>query len=328
MELVDKFGRKITYLRLAVTDRCNLRCQYCMPAEGIKIVERKDLLSYKEMYRLTRVLSELGVNKVRLTGGEPFVRKDFISFVTSLSHNKNLEQINITTNGALIANHIDTLESLNVNSINLSIDSLQAERFAKITRRNVFDSVYETFLKLNQSKLKLKLNVVVQSGFNTDEIIDFIELTKDKDIAVRFIEEMPFNGNGQRSIKQEWNYKTIIDHIQNNYSSVEPLVNKPSSTSKNFKIPSYKGTFGIIPAFTRTICNDCNRIRITATGMFKNCLFDGGVFNVRDYMRNGASDDDLKKLFIETVKAKPENGFIAEAMRDSKVSESMSTIGG
>jgi len=328
MELRDKFGRKISYLRLAVTDRCNLRCQYCMPAHGIDIVDRKELLSYKEMYRITRVLSELGVNKVRLTGGEPFVRKDFISFLESLSFNDKLDEINITTNGALISNHIDKLEELNINAINLSIDSLQRDRFAKITRRDVFLGVYDTLEKLEKSNLQLKLNVVVQSGFNTDEIIDFIELSKTKDIAVRFIEEMPFNGKGQREMKEEWNFKKIINLVNEHYSIVETLKDKKSSTSRNFKIPNYKGTFGIIPAFTRTICNDCNRIRITATGMFKNCLFDGGVFNVRDFMRNGASDDELKQLFISTVHKKPENGFIAEAARGNDVSESMSTIGG
>jgi len=328
MELRDKFGRKISYLRLAITDRCNLRCQYCMPAQGIDIVGRKELLSYKEMYRITRVLSELGVDKVRLTGGEPFVRKDFVNFLESLSFNDKLDEINITTNGALISNHIDKLEALNINAINLSIDSLQKDKFAKITRRDVFDGVYETLEKLEKSKLKLKLNIVVQSGVNTDEIIDFIELSKTKDIAVRFIEEMPFNGKGQRDMKEEWNFDKIIRLVNEHYSVVETLKDKKSSTSRNFKIPNYKGTFGIIPAFTRTICNDCNRIRITATGMFKNCLFDGGVFNVRDFMRDGASDDELKQLFIDTVHKKPKNGFIAEAARGNDVSESMSTIGG
>lgn len=328
MELLDKFGRKITYLRLAVTDRCNLRCQYCMPAQGIDIVDRTELLSYKEMYRITRVLSELGVNKVRLTGGEPFVRKDFVNFLESLSFNDKLEEINITTNGALISNHIDKLEAYKINAINLSLDSLQKEKFAKITRRDVFDSVYGTFEKLEKSNLNLKLNVVVQSGVNTDEIIDFIELTKNKDIAVRFIEEMPFNGKGQRLMQEVWNFKKILNHIKNNYLDVEPILSKKSSTSVNYRIPNYQGTFGIIPAFTRTICNDCDRIRITSTGLFKNCLFDGGVFNVRDFIRNGASDDELKQLFIDTVHHKPENGFVAEAARGNAVSESMSTIGG
>ena len=139
---------------------------------------------------------------------------------------------------------------------------------------------------------------------------------------------MPFNGKGQRAINETWDFQKILSKIKNHYPEIESVISKKSSTSVNYRIPSYKGTFGIIPAFTRTICNDCNRIRITSTGMFKNCLFDGGVFNVRDFMRNGASDDELKKLFIATVHHKPENGFIAEATRGNLVSESMSTIGG
>ena len=328
--LTDQFGRQISYLRLAVTDRCNLRCQYCMPAHGIDIVDRKELLTFKEMYRITRVLSELGVNKVRLTGGEPFVRKDFIKFLEMLSFNDQLEEINITTNGALIVNHIPKLEALKIKTINLSIDSLNKDIFSTITRRDVFDEVYKTLEALEQSTLKLKLNCVVQAGVNTHELIDFIELTKDKNLAVRFIEEMPFNGTGQRNTKEVWNYTKILDSIHSHYKEILPLKSDKSSTSHNFKIDGYKGTFGIIPAFTRTICGDCNRIRITSTGLFKNCLFDEGVFNVRDFIRNGASNDDLKELFLSIVKQKPENGFIAEASRkkNKNVSESMSTIGG
>jgi len=328
--LTDKFGRQITYLRLAVTDRCNLRCQYCMPAHGIDIVARKELLTYKEMYRITRVLSELGVNKIRLTGGEPFVRKDFVNFLEMLSFNDKLDEINITTNGALISKHIAKLEELKIKTINLSIDSLSKENFAKITRRDVFDEVYKTLEDLETSALKLKLNAVVQSGINTHEIIDFIELTKHKNLEVRFIEEMPFNGVGQRTTEEVWNYTKILDLIKSHYTEITPLQSDKSSTSHNFKIEGYKGSFGIIPAFTRTICGDCNRIRITATGLFKNCLFDEGVFNIRDFIRNGATDDELKKLFLSIVKEKPENGFIAEANRknNKNVSESMSTIGG
>jgi cyclic pyranopterin phosphate synthase len=300
-----------------------------MPAKGIDIVDRKDLLTYKEMYRITRVLSELGVNKVRLTGGEPFVRKDFIHFLESLSYNNDLDEINITTNGALIAKHITKLEELGVNAINLSIDTLKNDIFKQITRRDVFKETMETLDKLLASNLKIKLNVVVIPGVNTEELIEFIELTKNKDLSVRFIEEMPFNGIGLRKTKEVWNLDKIYFEIEKTYKNIIHLKNKKSSTSKNFRVKTYKGSFGIIPAFTRTICHDCNRIRITATGMFKNCLFDEGVFNLRDFIRKGASDDDLKELFKSTVQQKPENGFIAEANRKNKnITESMSTIGG
>ena len=328
-KLVDNFGRQMEYVRLAVTDRCNLRCQYCMPAQGIDIVPRQELLTFKEMYRLIRVLTELGVRKVRLTGGEPFVRKDFVGFLEMLSHNDLLEAINITTNGALISQHIDRIENLGkVKDINLSIDSLSREKFAKITRRDAFPEVYKTLELLEKSSLNLKLNVVVQSGVNTDEIVDFARFTKDKNVAVRFIEEMPFNGKGQREMEENWTFNKILNEIKTEFD-VKEVVSEKSSTSRNYAIENHLGTVGIIPAFTRTICNNCNRIRITSTGTFKNCLFDDGVFNLRDFIREGASNEDLKELFLSLVKDKPENGFIAEANRkDGGASESMSTIGG
>lgn len=327
--LQDSFGRNINYLRLAVTDRCNLRCQYCMPAHGIDIVDRKDLLTFKEIYRIIRVLSELGVDKVRLTGGEPFVRKDFISLLESLAFNEKLKQISITTNGVLISKYIPKLEELGIYSVNLSLDTLKKDRFKTITRRDLFDQTMETFYQLVNSNIKLKLNVVVQSGVNTDEIIDFVRLSKEQPIAVRFIEEMPFNGKGQRATEETWDYTHIFNHIKNNFSDFEKLPDEMNGTSKNFKLVNSLGSFGIIPAFTRTICSDCNRIRLTATGLFKNCLFDDGVFNLRDFIRAGASDDDIKKIFQDTILKKPENGFVAEKNRKSeKVSESMSTIGG
>ncbi|MCD9636346.1 GTP 3',8-cyclase MoaA [Tenacibaculum maritimum] len=326
---MDNFGRQITYARLAVTDRCNLRCQYCMPSHGIEIVPRKDLLSYKEMYRIIRILTELGVTKVRLTGGEPFVRKGFVDFLEMLSFNDLLDTINITTNGALISKHIEKIEQLKkVKTINLSIDSLQKEKFHSITRRDVFPEVYQTLEALEKSSLHLKLNTVVQSGFNTDEINDFVALTQHKNIAVRFIEEMPFNGKGLRETKEVWNYNRILSEIKSAFNITKTKTEK-SATSHNFSVKNHKGSIGIIPAFTRTICNDCNRIRITSTGLFKNCLFDEGVFNLRDFIRNGASNDDLKILFLSLVKQKPKNGFIAETNRKKgSVSESMSSIGG
>jgi molybdenum cofactor biosynthesis protein A len=329
-KLVDSFGRQITYLRLAVTDRCNLRCTYCMPSEGAAIVERKELLTYKEMYRITRVLSELGVNKVRITGGEPFVRKDLMGFLKMMSFNELLEEINITTNGVLVGEYAEKLSEFKVKTVNLSIDSLQSEKFAQITRRSVFEKVWETLERIEKSDLKLKLNVVVQSGVNTDEINDFVELTKDREIEVRFIEEMPFNGVGVRATEAVWDFKAIVDEIKKKHPELVALPVEKSSTSRNFKIKGAKGIVGVIPAYTRTICSDCNRIRITSTGELKNCLFDEGVYSVRDFLRSGVSDKALKQLFVDLVSKKPKDGFAAETNRkkNKNVSESMSSIGG
>lgn len=301
-----------------------------MPAMGAAIVERKELLTFKEMYRITRVLSELGVNKVRLTGGEPFVRKNFIDFINMLSFNDKLDAINITTNGALIAEHIAELEASKIKTVNLSIDSLDRKSFAEITRRDVFDEVWKTFKTLEKSSLRLKLNVVVQSGVNTHEINNFVSLIENSNIEVRFIEEMPFNGVGERSTNEVWNYNRILQEIKNEHPDIQKLPVEKSTTSHSFKIEDYKGKVGIIPAYTRTICHDCNRIRITATGLLKNCLFDEGVFSIRDFLREGASDDELKQLFVDLVAKKPKNGFVAEANRvkNKNVSESMSSIGG
>ena len=300
-----------------------------MPEEGIKIMPREELLTFKEMYRITRVLTELGVDKLRLTGGEPFVRKDFMHFLRSLSFNDKLKEVNITTNGALIKPHIPELETLNIKSVNLSIDSLNREKFFLITRRDQFERVWEALQALIKSRIDLKLNVVVQPGFNTDEIIDFIELTRHEDLSVRFIEEMPFNGTGIRTMDEIWNVDRILKEVRSTYAKLIPLAAPKSSTSINYRVDGFVGSFGLIPAFTRSICGDCNRIRITATGLFKNCLFDDGVFSIKDFIRNEASDEQLKKIFLDTVQKKPVNGFVAEARRTlGDVSESMSTIGG
>ena len=234
--LTDAFGRQIEYVRLAVTDRCNLRCQYCMPAHGIDIVAREELLTFKEMYRLIRVLTELGVKKVRLTGGEPFVRKDFMGFLEMLSYNDLLDAINITTNGALISKHIPAIEKLEkVKNINLSIDSLRADRFNEITRRAAFDAVFSTLDGTFRAKYVriVKLNVVVQSGINTDEIKDFVRLTKDRNLAVRFIEEMPFNGNGQREMNENWTFNKILNEIETEFKVTE-IQSEKSATSRNY----------------------------------------------------------------------------------------------
>jgi len=253
-----------------------------------------------------------------------------MGFLKMMSFNELLEEINITTNGVLVGEHAEKLSEFKVKTVNLSIDSLQSEKFAQITRRSVFEKVWETLERIEKSDLKLKLNVVVQSGVNTDEINDFVELTKDREIEVRFIEEMPFNGVGVRATEAVWDFKAIVDEIKKKHPELVALPVEKSSTSRNFKIKGAKGIVGVIPAYTRTICSDCNRIRITSTGELKNCLFDEGVYSVRDFLRSGVSDKALKQLFVDLVSKKPKDGFAAETNRkkNKNVSESMSSIGG
>lgn len=327
--LIDNYGREINYMRLAVTDRCNLRCFYCMPESGIKYMLRKDLLTFEEMYRMISVFSEMGISKLRITGGEPFVRKGIIEFLEEVSKNSKIEEINITTNGTTTKQYIQKLEEIGIKSVNLSLDTLNKERFHKITRRDYFDKVYDTYLALLDSKMKVKINMVVIKDKNIDDIYPMLELTKEHDVAVRFIEEMPFNGTVGQGNASFWPIKKILSHIEEKYSVYE-IPSPPSSTSVNYKIDGYKGSFGIIAAFTRSFCGTCNRVRVTPQGELKTCLYDGGVFSIRDVMRSGASDYELGEEFKKALNLRAKDGFEAERRRKEQmpVSESMATIGG
>ena len=327
--ILDNHGREINYLRLAITDRCNLRCFYCMPQSGIQYINRSDLLSYEEMLRLVKVFAAEGISKVRITGGEPFVRKDVVPFLSKLTQVKGISEVNITTNGTKTLPYLKQLEDMGINSINLSLDSLNKERFFQITRRDVFDQVHETLFALMESTIKTKLNMVVMDGKNIEDIESFIELTKHYDVAVRFIEEMPFNGTLGQGNQELWPMKKILGHIESKFQ-VEKLIDQKSSTSKNFKVKEYKGSFGIIPAFTRTICGDCNRIRLTPKGSLRTCLYGEGVINFRDMMRNGSTDKEIVSALKVALIHRAKNGFEAEKRRDNNIpiSESMATIGG
>lgn len=328
--LYDNHGRVINYVRLAVTDRCNLRCFYCMPEEGIKYVDRKDLLSYEEMVRVLTLLANLGIEKVRITGGEPFVRRDMMKFLQTLSQIPGINQINITTNGTVTAPLIPALKEMGINSVNLSLDTLDKERFFKITRRDVFDKVMETFHLLIDSGIKTKINAVIMEGQNTEDILPMAALTKDYPISVRYIEEMPFNGAGSHYPILVWNHKKILETLKTAYPNLEKLPDPPHSTSMNYKIPGYKGSVGIIAAYSRTFCGSCNRIRITPKGMLKTCLYDDGVFNIKSLIKAGASDEQLETAFLEALNHRAKDGYEAERNRQFgiPVQESMSTIGG
>ncbi len=328
--LYDNHQRPINYLRLAVTDRCNLRCFYCMPEEGIDYVPKTELLSYEEMLRLVRVLAKMGITKVRITGGEPFVRKDMIHFLSDLVKTPNLQEVHLTTNGTLTQNLIPQLQQIGIKSVNLSLDSLNKQRFFDITRRDVFDTVMETLHALIVAKLPTKINMVVMQDQNIDDIIPMVELAKANPINVRFIEEMPFNGTNRTPSLLEWNYKRIYQHIEATYPHIYKIEDGKYSTSTNYQIKGFQGTFGIIAAYSRTFCGTCNRIRLTPRGILKTCLYDTGVFNIKDVMRAGASDAQIQATFLDALGNRAKDGFEAEQNRhfDPLITESMSSIGG
>jgi molybdenum cofactor biosynthesis protein A len=329
-QLYDNHGRPITYLRLAVTDRCNLRCFYCMPEEGIKYLPKKQLLTFEEIARLINILAQMGISKVRLTGGEPFVRRDLMNLVRRIVTIDGINDLHLTTNGILTAPHIPELKSLGIASINLSLDTLDRERFNSITRRDEFEKTWDTLQQLIKHNIPVKINAVVMDGRNIEDILPLVELTRSQNISVRFIEEMPFNGEGKHYSMLTWTYTKIVDYIREHYPNLERLADPPHSTSYNYKVPGYVGDVGVIAAFSRTFCGTCNRIRVTAQGVFKTCLYDDGVLNVRDLMREGKSDAEIKVSLLRVFKSRALDGFEAEARRGSSspAMESMSTIGG
>ncbi len=328
--LLDNHGRMIDYLRLAVTDKCNLRCFYCMPEEGIKFVKKAELLSYEELLRIIRMLAKNGLRKVRITGGEPFLRKDLMYFLRELVAIQGIDKVAVTTNGTLTLPHLDELLDLGVRSFNLSIDSLDPQRFYDITRRDYFEQVWACYKAMRERDIDLRLNAVVMAEQNIEDIIPMVKLGEKHQVAVRFIEEMPFNGTGMHYDKLEWNYRKILAHIQARFPKINKLKDPKNSTSFNYQVEGFVGTFGIIPAFTRSFCGTCNRLRMTPQGMIKTCLYDDGVFNLRDLLRAGATDNELLTAIQQAINHRAKDGFEAEARRkgQASVSESMATIGG
>ncbi len=328
--LIDNHGRTINYLRLAVTDRCNLRCFYCMPEQGLNWLERKELMTYEEMLHICSLLVKMGIEKIRITGGEPFVRKDIMRFMAALSKLDGLQQITITTNGVLTEPLVPELKKLGIHSINLSLDTLDRERFFSITRRDELPQVLGTLESLLQHNMDVKLNAVVMEGKNIEDIIPLTALTRSHPVSVRFIEEMPFNGEGSHYTSLYWDHVRILEKIREHYPAIQKIKDPPYSTSYNYHIPGHKGNVGIIAAYTRTFCGTCNRIRITPVGVLKNCLYDSGVLNIKDLLRSNLTDKDLAGALRAALGRRAKDGWEAELNRktSSPVHESMATIGG
>ena len=290
--LTDSFQRKHSYLRISLTERCNLRCTYCMPAEGIPLVPRSHIMTYDEIYKIAKTFTDNGVTKIRLTGGEPLIRKDIPVILEKLASLP--VEIGITTNGITIDKHIDTLKKYNIKNINVSLDTLDEVKFKEITRRNQFEKVYQNILLLVENGFNVKINAVLIKGFNEDEIINFIELTKELPISFRFIEFMPFDGN-KWDLKKMVSYAEIMKKVNNHYSEakVERLQDAENDTSKNYRIEGFKGSFAIISSVTNPFCDSCNRLRLTADGKLKNCLFSATESDILTTLREGKSIESV-----------------------------------
>ncbi|SHI38258.1 cyclic pyranopterin phosphate synthase [Hymenobacter daecheongensis DSM 21074] len=328
--LFDNHGRPLEYVRLAVTDRCNLRCFYCMPEEGIQYLPKRELLTYEEMERVVALLAGLGVRKVRLTGGEPFVRRDLVPFIGRLSQIPGIQDISLTTNGVLTAPHIPELVHLGVRTVNLSLDTLDRARFAAITRRDELPRVLDTFYALLAAGIRVKINAVVMDGQNTQDLVPLAELTRELPVDVRFIEEMPFNGGSHGAIQIPWSHVRIREHLEQHLGALMPIAQPYGATASEYSIAGHLGTVGIIAAYSRTFCGTCNRLRLTAEGGLKTCLYDQGVLDVRALLRGGSTDAEVTAALTHAFRNRAANGFEAERQRPvHQLSfESMSTIGG
>ena len=288
--LVDKHRRTHNYLRISLTEKCNLRCTYCMPIEGIPLTPAAHLMSADEIFEIASHFVKRGVDKIRLTGGEPTVRKDFNQIIERLSSLPT--KLALTTNGLTIHRHIDVLKKADVDVINISIDSLNREKFKKITLRDQYEQLEKNMNLLDAQGFRLKLNVVLLKGINDDEIIAFINLSRDRNWQIRFIEFMPFDGNNwdrSKTVSLEAILKTAESHY--GLSQIKRLKDAANDTAKNYKIDGFTGSFAVISTVTNPFCDSCNRLRLTADGKLKNCLFSSNDYDLLSSFRNGESLD-------------------------------------
>jgi len=321
--LVDQFGRSFTYLRIAINEDCNLRCIYCMPEKGIDSSKLKTMMSPIEISRILRVSTELGINKVRFTGGEPLMYPDIVSLIKMTYRTPQINSVNLTTNAVLLKNMIGELKKAGLQGVNISIDTLDAEKYLRITRRNTLNKAMEGLESaLSAGISSIKINVVVLRGFNDTEFKPFAELTREQSITVRFIELMPFDSHQIWNTGKFMSAQHIIENLKQIYPNMSPT--KGSRTEHTiYKIPDYKGKIAVIPAFSRSLCGQCNRIRITADGKIRNCLYARSENNILGLMQKGGTDDDLKSMLIGSMWKKAYDGWDAqnsgEEMRNSMV---------
>ena len=326
--LIDGHGRLIGDLRVSVTDRCNFRCQYCMPAEGLPWLERAEVLRFEEIERLVRLMAEMGVRDVRLTGGEPLVRREFPRLVAMLARVPGVEDLALTTNGYLLERDADALVEAGIARVNVSLDSLQRDRFFQITRSDSLDRVLRGLGAIGRHRRvrPIKVNAVAMRGFTEEEAVPFAELARSTAYQVRFIEFMPLDGD------RAWTGDSVLtgDEVRAIIHEVHPLEElprEPSATARVFRFRDGRGEIGFINPVSEPFCSDCNRIRLTAEGELRTCLFSLRETDLREPLRSGASDEELETIIRDAVWRKElkhrvgEPGFIQPA-------RTMSAIGG
>lgn len=325
-KLIDNFGRKHTYLRISVTDRCNLRCVYCMPLEGIQFQNKKNILTYEEIERIAAVFVKLGITKIRITGGEPLVRKNLEWLIASLHRLDGVESLALTTNGTLLAAKAQNLRAAGVSALNISLDTFKKDRFKEIARRDDLADVLRGIEKaLEIGFPSVKLNMVVMSGWNDDEVLDFVEFAYDKPVNVRFIEYMPFKENGWQPEKVV-TFKELRARIETRFE-LEAIEAEPSAVAKDFALRGGTGSVSFITSMSESFCSTCNRLRLTADGSIKSCLFYPAEINLRHALRQGASDQDIEDMIMYSLSMKPEAHPPAEEIAANE-NRSMIEIGG
>jgi len=308
--ITDKYSRAIDYIRISITDLCNLRCIYCMPSKGIKPMDHKDILSYEEIIRIVKIATGLGVRKVRLTGGEPLTRKNLPYLIASINDIDEIEDISLTTNGLLLKKYASQLAKAGLKRVNVSLDSFRPERYKEITRggdiSNVLEGIHEAE---NSGLLPVKINMVPIRGFNDDEIEEFAELTMKTEYHVRFIEFMPIGA------KEIWGHEKYIstDEIKERASAIAPLIPvkiRKSGPARYFRFEGAPGVIGFISPITHHFCNTCNRLRLTSDGKLRPCLFSETEIDLRSAIRCDASDEEIERLLKLAVEIKPEGHSI------------------
>ncbi|GAW92026.1 GTP 3',8-cyclase MoaA [Calderihabitans maritimus] len=325
----DRFQREINYLRISITDRCNLRCVYCMPPEGVKLVEHEDILRLEEIETIVRAAAAVGIRKLRLTGGEPLIRKGIVRLVRKLSAVPGIDDLALTTNGILLARYLKSLEEAGLNRVNISLDTLRPERFKEITRGGNLTDVWQGIKAALASSLHpVKLNTVIIRGSNDDEILDFARLTMEFPLHVRFIELMPIGTCNAWAEEKRVPYYEIKEQIEKELGSLVAYEEVPGGgPAKYYRLPGALGTIGFITAMSNHFCNHCNRIRLTAQGQIRPCLHSEWEIDLKGPLRQGAREEELQALISQAIQGKPRrHSMDSEGWQDQR--RSMFQIGG